>query len=91
MQANKSVSAPRRGLLGASTASCVRYARFTVADRAGRVDPDFKPPGIREISAKTSALHLSSGAAPRTVRRAAAEQMSRALPIEDRDRGTTVP
>jgi hypothetical protein len=40
MHANQRVSAHGRGLLAASTASRPYYSRFTVADDAGRGDPD---------------------------------------------------
>ncbi len=50
MQGNQGVFAPRRGLPAASIACRTRYARFTVAEDAGRGDAGFKPSGIRGMS-----------------------------------------
>ena len=50
MQANQRVSAPKRDLLAASTASRARYSRFTLAEDAGRGDSGIKPSEIRGMS-----------------------------------------
>jgi hypothetical protein len=65
MQANQRVSAPGRGPLAASTASRARYARFTVAEDAGRGDPGLKPSGIREMSVNQLAPEQNRASHPR--------------------------